>query len=773
MSSFSDCITHIINTWSGVYGSKQGLYDLWESLKVVDNEQIIRHKTQILDHINGFWMQTVKKFYNNSSVSLNFIAPNAMDAKAYFWRWSNDRNIEIDYVASLSTLLCYLMLYAKELSALSKDYLVFSEAEFPKDKIIDYFCAIAKISNKHNIQRIKTDCAYMAAVVFGTLCYCDLERKEQKERLNSYDSTPWICEKIDCLNKIHADTQVSVFQQTYFETLWAECRALNLRDIYESFGSFSSDNEIADLYVYPTFKCNKIPRESPVAGSQNFKRIIVANSGMGKTSLMQSIVLASVVEQLRSYDSGCVNYGAADMKLSSYLTLKAKLGFEKDYFPAFIHAVQYNTLPGAASLSDLASGSSIADFSNHMPGLLKAADAESRLLLLVDAIDEIEDQLKGGFGCLLDAFLREYPNVRLIMTSRRIDHRLFKDSSAFKDLEEWELEKFDQERIKELIDRWIGNEVSGGVKETKEQIYQAFINNRYMRRMAEHPYMFSHALYYRATHRGARPKDILSHIIDRLIEKRWPTQNYIKYNITVDYMRRVLSYIAWDMVCTGNDIVPAHQLADRFLEASHAVGPQDEAEKWLWPSLVKEMNARAGLLIPERDGYRFQMDLFKCYLAAEWLSSDWRNKQPETASLFTVMEMIQNSLPAEPLDGYWQEVILMFFSVIAQYNQRDNISKPLFHYLLYRASVSLCDKEITDIGGILADLVDTTFGANTVTNLNNNGYSAAQQQILRFICNDVIMRDERIENYIDKAKSAMSELSEKKLIIGKVDGHGY
>jgi hypothetical protein len=84
---------------------------------------------------------------------------------------------------------------------------------------------------------------------------------------------------------------------------------------------------------------------------------------------------------------------------------------------------------------------------------------------------------------------------------------------TIKNIERWSLELFNKDKIKEFIDKWIPDDTSLGAAGNKNETYNLFVSNKYLYRLAENPYTFSLALFYKSTWGKEKPNDILSYII--------------------------------------------------------------------------------------------------------------------------------------------------------------------------------------------------------------------------------------------------------------------
>lgn len=752
MNLYRESITKFIDIWEYTYGNKTNLYELWYYISNQNGNEIAKFRDQLMNVGTDFWTKKLGRCFPAWTSDFVFISPEPSHARNNFDRWCSGTMMSKDYYASLSVLVC---IFCNHSNKLVKAFPLFAETPYPKDVIINYFCEMVGIDNSYNIEKITNYDNYLVPLVFGALMHCRLvSGTNLNESFDSLDIKQIIIKHVNELNGVTNEADTATFIKTYLETLWDDCKNLDIRDIEkDKFKSFTKNIELANLYIFPTFMFDGKKRSSPVSGSSQFKRIITANSGAGKSSLIQAISVISIFDQLNSIGNTKLHYNDDKQKIDSYNSLRAKFAIEKSYFPILVRAGNFNEKNDNSyetkSLLNLAVGSSCLNFDKHFNNVIEKADQDKRLLLFVDAIDELASDRQMAFGKLIDRFIEEFPNTNLIITSRPIFYKSFYQCKFFRDIENWTLELFDDVRIKELIMKWLSNDTSVNAVQNCELIYQSFIENRFLSELARNPYMLSHALYFRTQNRNATPQEILSYIVNKLIDKRWQMQRYSKFGITTEYMRSISSYIAWEMISEENHCIPQHELVARFTNASKEVGSKFVIEPEQWDSLVKDINSRAGLLVPDQNGYIFQMSLIECYLAAEWVSNYLRNTIPLNSSEFLISEEINKLLPSEIKHSNWTDFILMIFSINASYRTRDNIGSSMFRLLMNRASLSLDRDEILNIASIMIDLIYNTFGINTVTNLHNNGESRTRQQIAKFIFNNIANPDSFVLKYLE------------------------
>lgn len=432
-----------------------------------------------------------------------------------------------------------------------------------------------------------------------------------------------------------------------------------------------------------------------------------------------------------------------------------------------VKAIEINE-KSAESILDIAIGHKINGFSENIENLIANHEKNGQVILLVDALDEIAgSKRKEDLAKLIDAFISKHPSVNLIITSRSIDLREFYGAAFYGELERVTLGLLGDPEIKELISKWMLCDVSLATQQDVEKKYQSLINNDYLSKLVSNPYMLSHALHYQAYHVNATPQEIISHVIDNLIEKRWPAEEYEKFGITPSFMREILAQIAWEMTESNTHVIPANGIITRFCNAADSIDGDSEIDRKTWATVVKEMNARAGLLILEDIGYVFQNRIIEYFLASECVISKYveklcRSDISETAIIKDISVDFSSIQ-----ENYWADVILMMFSPDERHNlhRRDYITPALYKYLLYKSAESVCVEELKVIGYIFVNLVKNTFGRNRITNISNASGVLAREQITRFLYNNQTFL-KNIGNWEEEKvfSDVLQELSKKELI---------
>lgn len=678
------------------FGKYQDLYDLWYHIAAEPTEAIKPQRDRLLDELNGFWDEICRSLSAGDWTVFSFVIKDAAGAKTSFNRWNAGKGIDKEAAATLAILMTLTAFHGKTLFA--RNYPRFAEKNMPTDRLRDIICTAMGITDMELRARIQAEEAFFFPAAAAHMLALADEKKAEAIRF-------WLHNTLRARAGRSQQKDSSSFLNSYCAALWEECKDIDLRDSSgDNFSSTTKNHEVADLYVVPSFKCSSDRHlGAPTAGADPFRRILIAGSGSGKTSLLQAVTATLLYPHLKQ--AGCPDLRSETAE--AYARLKRRLELEKDYFPLLIKAADFNNAPETEKLEELALGSWCSGYKEAIGLHLDSAHTEGRLLLMLDALDELESDCRKDFGALVDEFLLLYPDCRLLVTSRPIDFRSFRSFRFLREIEKWEL-TFRQ--AQELITRWINNDITEDTAAAVSRIVDLFEKNPYFSELAKNPYLLSCALFYRSGRSHVTPHGTLSALVDKLIEKRWNLADYEKDGIDAALMRRILAYTACEMMKDGLTALPAKDLAETFDRAAEAL--DEDIDPRVWRSMAGDMAASAGLLTLEKKGYVFQLPLLAQFLAAEGFMET--NADPE-------------DLLPEVLTQDMAQVLLMLFSLGKQKGPRDKMTPALYRALLLRSALSTQAQEHLLLGEIFEGLLLNTFGENRVVNTED-----AKAPLLRY-----------------------------------------
>lgn len=613
----------------------------------------------------------------------------------------------------------------------------FENKSFNNNELIAWLCEATNYSNSFYIEKVKTEVQYLLPFLLSSLFYC---RKWQTDGDKpSFDIAFWLDSHFNSLIRVSNDVKMSEFQKEYYTHLWNVSKTLDIRDMVSGaqLSSISKNAQISNLYIIPPFLRDGEVVDHPIDDRSLFSYLVVANTGCGKSTFLQAIITANIYEKVAALQIASL----AEEAMSRYKLIKEKLGFSGGYFPILVKADSINHVElenlRVNSLLDFAVGSECESFKKWIEYIV-TQQCDGKVLLLVDALDEIDgSSRKDLFGKMIEKFISEHHAVNVILTSRPIDFRDFHGCTFYDNHIRISLGQFGEEEIKELISKWIQCDISLAKDADIEKKYRYFLENKYLSRLAPNPYMLSHALRYQAYHVNATPQEIISHVIDNLIIKRWPAEKYKELGITPKYMREVLAYIAWNMAYENEHVIPSNGIVSWFCRASEEIA-EEEIDRNTWSQVVKEMTARSGLIVLEDIDYVFQNDVIEHYLASEWIVSSYSNSwSQEHNSEFYVLHKLQDVI-CDTIDECWEDILIMMFSPDKNYirGRLDKLIPALLKLLLLKTAETMNTKEIIVIGNVFVNVVRNTFGKNHITNDAYESGRQVRRQIAKFLYNN-------------------------------------
>lgn len=613
----------------------------------------------------------------------------------------------------------------------------FENKSFNNNELIAWLCEATNYINSFYIEKVKTEVQYLLPFLLSSLFYC---RKWQTDGDKpSFDIAFWLDSHFNSLIRVSNDVKMSEFQKEYYTHLWNVSKTLDIRDMVSGaqLSSISKNAQISNLYIIPPFLRDGEVVDHPIDDRSLFSYLVVANTGCGKSTFLQAIITANIYEKVAALQIASL----AEEAMSRYKLIKEKLGFSGGYFPILVKADSINHVElenlRVNSLLDFAVGSECESFKKWIEYIV-TQQCDGKVLLLVDALDEIDgSSRKDLFGKMIEKFISEHHAVNVILTSRPIDFRDFHGCTFYDNHIRISLGQFGEEEIKELISKWIQCDISLAKDADIEKKYRYFLENKYLSRLAPNPYMLSHALRYQAYHVNATPQEIISHVIDNLIIKRWPAEKYKELGITPKYMREVLAYIAWNMAYENEHVIPSNGIVSWFCRASEEIA-EEEINRNTWSQVVKEMTARSGLIVLEDIDYVFQNDVIEHYLASEWIVSSYSNSwSQEHNSEFYVLHKLQDVI-CDTIDECWEDILIMMFSPDKNYirGRLDKLIPALLKLLLLKTAETMNTKEIIAIGNVFVNVVRNAFGKNHITNDAYESGRQVRRQIAKFLYNN-------------------------------------
>lgn len=389
---------------------------------------------------------------------------------------------------------------------------------------------------------------------------------------------------------------------------------------------------------------NKKPRKFGEVFSACRGLALLALPGGGKTLLLKRLAVA---------------YSNPERRLQSNDSLP-----DEDLTPVLIRCREWRdhiSLPIPTLLSklgDITGHSSLAGLGKALVPLLKAG----KVLLLVDGLDEIHDDAgRTIFVENLQKFLKMYPSIRLVVTSREAGFDLVAPSLV-NYCELWRVAPLSEFAIKLLCRYWHQLMV---VNQQTAMAEAAILGNHLtsteaLKRLAENPLLLTMLLVVKHG-AGRLPPDRVS-LYGRAVELLLDTWN-IKGHEALNIKEAVpqLSYVALELMRSGKQTVTEKELLILLERARDSVAQIKRYARDTPYEFLKRVELRSSLLLEaghQFEGgvaipfYQFRHLTFQEYLSAVAIT-DGNYDGFDTRS--TVLKPLLSNLSSEE----WKEVIPM------------------------------------------------------------------------------------------------------------------
>lgn len=289
--------------------------------------------------------------------------------------------------------------------------------------------------------------------------------------------------------------------------------------------------------------------------------------------------------------------------------------------------------------------------------------AKGKALLLVDGLDEIHnDAHRTTFIEHLESFMDEYPQTRLIVTSREAGFSLLAPTIA-RFCGQWRIAPLSVEAVHLLCDHWqrvMAGDTPHALEEGKEMAFQ-FTGNPSLSRLAENPLLLTMLLVVKHGAGGRLPPDRVS-LYARAVEVLLDTWN-IKGHAPLNPKEAVpqLAYVAFEMMRRGKQTATEKELLALVEDARTSVPQIRRYSKDAPHEFLKRVELRSSLLLEAGHQveshlpvpfYQFRHLTFQEYLAAVAAAE---GHYAEYSKEDTVLTPLQKYLLMEE----WKEVIPM------------------------------------------------------------------------------------------------------------------
>lgn len=331
------------------------------------------------------------------------------------------------------------------------------------------------------------------------------------------------------------------------------------------------------------------------------------------------------------------------------------------------------------NLGDITGEANLQGLNGALLPLLK----KGQILLLVDGLDEIHDDgARATFVQNLEAFIDQFPNIRVVITSREAGFQLIAPT-LLRFCQRWRVAPLDEEAMQDLCRHWYALMHASSAERLQEaaQLAQDLWQNDALRRLAENPLLLTMLLVVKQG-MSRLPANRVS-LYGRAVEVLLDTWN-IKGHEALNAKEAVpqLAFIALCMMREGKQTATESELL-AYLEQARTVHRIQMYVKDTPDFFLKRVELRSSLLMEagrQMEGgksvpfFQFRHLTFQEYLAAVAVSEKYYG---EVGKKDTVLTPLKPHLR----DEKWKEVIPMAAVMAGQY------AEPLLAELLKQSQV--------------------------------------------------------------------------------------
>ena len=390
--------------------------------------------------------------------------------------------------------------------------------------------------------------------------------------------------------------------------------------------------------------CQKFSAQQLLAHSQSRKLVLLGGPGSGKTTLMSyfAVVLAqNTPEQLG-------------------------LSTETDWLPILIRIRDLDRYPDMNILTYLQ------QFTQDLyidlpPGFFEYWLRKGKALILLDGLDEVADSSKRSrIVDHIDAFLRQYPQNRAIVTSRPAGYR--PDYFRTDEFSHYQLQPFDDSKIEKFVNHWYENRFQSKDpaegRRRRDSLMKALEGNDQIKLLARNPLLLT-VIVLIHRYRAYLPRKryaLYERAIDTLLTA-WDAEKELQCDWDLEMLKRLMQRVAY-WVHTRGSMGDPHQssalierteliqeLSDYLVEERNIKPYKAKAEA---KRFLDHIRNRAGLINEQGlERYAFVHKTFQEYLAAEEIRYRQVNED---------FQVVLDHIQAHLHDAHWREVLLLLIA---------------------------------------------------------------------------------------------------------------
>lgn len=499
------------------------------------------------------------------------------------------------------------------------------------------------------------------------------------------------------LSNLKTETLLPPVLKEYYSSLWYECSMLKIRD-------GEDERTQIEKYIYPHFTYNKVKKISPVVfeKGQNNKRIIIAESGLGKSSYLDMLTSVSIYRDI------CDHIEIDKNNIEKIEELEKCICLQDLIIPVLIRAGNYQYKENIVfdGLLDCIIGGPTVETVNEWINEI-SQQSDRHIIVMVDAIDEIDHHQRERFLSGLNELVDKLGRIALLVTCRPIDRSFLERSRLFRGIEEWRLEPFDREQMIRFVNAKIRTDTRG-ISKDADVLLDNIVSNDYLKTLSSNPYMLEKMLVHDYSTVNNTAYSTIRFLVDNLIDKRWD-KLFSEFRIESKDFTIMLAGVAYEMVYRQQTIIEKVNLPSEFKKMATEADLADKFPEEIFREIVSKMNNAAGLLIYENEGYKFQYQVFASYLSAEWIYYQVVKNRLIDANV------LEDLLPPCLKSELWTDVITILFTVIYESEPRNEfLSTNLFRKVL---CTGMGTREIEGkfrVQNIFNNLKQRAFGENNI-----------------------------------------------------------
>ena len=491
----------------------------------------------------------------------------------------------------------------------------------------------------------------------------------------------------------------SIIKQ-YYLRLWNECSMLRVRDNQDL------RTEI-EKYIYPYFTYNNAKKLSPVffENEINNKRMIIAESGLGKSTYLDILTSVSIYRDIHA------NVDVNEKNKEKIKELEKCINLTYLIVPILIRAGDYHykdykeNMCLGGLLDCIIGGPTDSTFDDWKKEISNLDDRH--IVLLIDAIDEIDHTQRKNFLRELNNLAEMFRGIDLLVTCRPIDISFLERSRLFRGIEKWKLEPFDREQMKKFVEARMKADTRATNKDP-DFLLDKIVENDYLKKLSINPYMLEKMLVYSYTTGDNTAYSTIKFLVENLIAKRWD-RLFHEMKIKSEDFTKVLAGIAHKMACEQKTIIGKSALTGDFMEIARNADMTNIFPEEMSMEIVSKMNNAAGLLIYENEGYKFQYPIFGSYLSAKWIYDQMEKNRAQDANV------LEDLIPSTINNELWVDVITILFTIICKTEPRNEfLSTNLFRKIMCAGMGTKDTKSKFLVHEIFDKLENCTFGVNKI-----------------------------------------------------------